>query len=92
MNSVNKVDARDLVAELDDTPFEFVGLDGKTYTLPNVQTLPSNLGKRFAAGDETVLEELAPKAYKAIMEMPNGVAGKLLLLWVEAGGVAGKED
>lgn len=86
-------DARQLAADLPDEPFEFIGMDGETYHLPNAATLTGAQAQRFKAGDDAVLEEVAdPDAYAAIMAMPVQLSGDLAQAWIEHAGRAGKAD
>ncbi|MEU2180115.1 hypothetical protein [Streptomyces thermolilacinus] len=72
-------------------PFPFVGLDGETYKLPNINTLTGEQSRRLKGGDESVLAEIAdPDAYEAIEAMPLGVQAQLAHAWIEHGGQPGK--
>ncbi|MFH0243590.1 hypothetical protein ACGRHY_14450 [Streptomyces sp. HK10] len=85
-------DARKAVEELSEEPFEFIGLDGRTYRLPNAQTVSGHQANRIRTGDETVLKEIAdPDAYHAIMEMPTTVGADLARAWIRHSGRVGKE-
>ncbi|MGW0933662.1 hypothetical protein [Streptomyces sp. NPDC002666] len=85
-------DARKIAAEQSTVPFQFIGMDGQTYELPNINTLTGTQGKRLKGGDESVMEEIAdPDAYAALDEMPLGVQEQLSRAWVAAGGDSGKE-
>jgi hypothetical protein len=84
-------DARKLAAELSLQPFEFIGMDGRTYQMPNINSLTGEQARRFKAGDEAVLEEIAsPQAYEAIEQMPIGVQRRMAQDWVRHGGQPGK--
>jgi hypothetical protein len=84
-------DARQLADEASWSDFEFIGLDGETYRLPNVASMTGEQTKRFNEGDATVMEEIAdPDSYAALMELPNGIAEELAATWLRHGR-AGKE-
>lgn len=82
--------AAELVNQLPD--FEFIGLDGETYTLPSVKTISTEQADRMNSGDTEALREIAsPEAYAAIMAMPVGVGEALALAWMAEAGELGKE-
>lgn len=81
-------DARDHLVDLPN--YEFTGLDGVTYTLPNIAALTMRQLMAVAAGDMTVLREINEKAYEAILDMPVTVSEQLAADWVQAGEQAGK--
>lgn len=84
-------DARKLAADLAGEPFEFIGMDGRTHQLPNINSLTGAQARRFKAGDESVLEDVAsPKAVKAMDDLPIGIQKELALAWVQHGGRSGK--
>lgn len=74
-------DAAAAAAELDYSPFEFTGLDGELYELPNAKSLTAKQLQSVQTGDDTVLAELAPEAYEAMMQMPVGVTEQLGAAW-----------
>lgn len=79
-------DARKLAAELPDEPFEFIGMDGETYQLPNAARLTGAQAQRFKAGDDSVLQEVADEdAYEAIMALPVRLSEPLAQAWIEHG-------
>lgn len=78
-----------LRSTLDD--FEFTGLDGETYTLPNLKGVEAGALERFREGSLQVLGEIADEdTYQAFLAMPNGVAEQLVTAWTEHSGMAGK--
>lgn len=84
-------DARKLAAELAREPFQFIGVDGRTYSLPNINSLTGVQGKRFMAGDESVIAEVASAAaVEAIDALPLAVQEQLARAWVEHSGQSGK--
>jgi hypothetical protein len=84
-------DARKIAGQLSSEPFEFTGMDGEPYELPNINTLTGAQGKRLKAGDETVIAELVEQdVIDAMDEMPVGVQAELSKAWVEHGGRSGK--
>jgi hypothetical protein len=83
-------DAREAAEKASWESFEFIGLDGETYQLPNVASMTGAQTTRFNEGDPTVLEEITdPDTYAALMALPNGVAEDLVRLW-QRHGSAGK--
>lgn len=72
--------------------FSFFDLQGNEFSLPNMQLLTGEQVARLMGGDESVIQEINPEAYKAIQSMPVGVGEKLAEAWVEAGGEPGKEQ
>lgn len=83
-------DARQLADKADWDPFDFIGLDGETYQLPNVASMTGAQTERFNRGDATVMEEIAdPDSYAALMKLPNGIAEELAAAWLRHGS-AGK--
>ncbi|MEU3318848.1 hypothetical protein [Streptomyces sp. NPDC006785] len=84
-------DARKIAAAQSATPFEFIGMDGQRYELPNINTLTGAQGRRLKAGDDSVLEEIATEETQAAMDaLPLGVQEELSRAWVQAGGESGK--
>lgn len=84
-------DARKLAADLSQEPFEFIGMDGRTYRLPNINSLTGAQARRFKAGDESVLEDVAAKESVAAMDdLPLSVQRELAQAWVKHGGQSGK--
>jgi hypothetical protein len=84
-------DARKVAGELAREPFEFTGMDGRTYTLPNINTLTGAQARRFMAGDESVIEEVAnPAAVAALDAMPLNVQEQLARAWISYSGESGK--
>src|SRR5690554_1531531 len=74
---------------LDD--YDFVGMDGEGYTLPNLKGVQTALVERFQSGDMEALREIAgDDAYEAIAEMPNGVSAELVEDWARHSGMGGK--
>lgn len=72
-------------------PFEFVGLDGETYQLPNLLTLTERQIARINRGEQAqLIAEIAPEAWSAIEEMPVHVSRQLGEAWAAEGGEAGK--
>jgi len=87
-------DVRAFIEERDGDfpPFEFVGLDGETYELPNVETLTERQVERISVNGELkeVLGELAPDALDEIAGMPVYASQKLAELWLSGAGESGK--
>lgn len=79
-------DARKLAADLPDDPFQFVGMDGETYELPNSSRLTGAQAQRFKDGDDSVLQDVAdPDTYQAIMAMPVTLTENLAAAWIRHG-------
>lgn len=75
----------------DDYPgFEFIGLDGKQYTLPNPLLFTEREVARIRAGDQTPIEERAPEAFEALQDLPMHVTVKLGEAWWGSAEEAGK--
>lgn len=84
-------DARKLAADLAQEPFEFIGMDGRTYRLPNINSLTGAQARRFKSGDESVLVDVAAKeSVDAMEDLPIGVQRELAQAWVKHGGQSGK--
>ncbi|WP_199553197.1 hypothetical protein [Streptomyces sp. N35] len=84
-------DARRVAGEQASKPFEFTGMDGATYELPNINTVTGAQAKRMKAGDDSVFEEIAsPRVVRAMDEMPVGVQESLVRAWIAHGGASGK--
>lgn len=71
-------------------PFQFTGMDGELYELPNVMLLESGVAKRMneamMSGDEGRLMELfdqafPPEAVEAMDALPAIVMGQLMDAW-----------
>lgn len=84
-------DARQIHADAASLPrFEFVGLDGNTYSLPNIKTLSAEDGERFQRGDTAVIEESNPEAFAQINKFSMSAAEAIAQAWIEHGGQLGK--
>lgn len=85
-------DAREVAERQADNspPFHFIGLDGETYELPHPRRVSTRQAQRFAAGDLEVVQEVAPDAYEAWIDLPVGVAEQLTGAWMRHGGESGK--
>jgi hypothetical protein len=74
-------------------PFVFIGMDGETYQLPHVLMLKageqaaiieaqaSGKAEQAEVAMRTLLSQVAPDALAAMDQMPNIVAGRLMLAW-----------
>ena len=78
-------DARAAAAEVDEAeeypPFEFIGLDGETYQLPNILTFTEREALRISKGDYGPLEERSPEAFEAMQDLPLHVSTQLGEAW-----------
>ncbi|MFE6379232.1 hypothetical protein [Streptomyces roseolus] len=73
------------------SPFEFIGLDGQTYAIPNINTLSGAQAKRLRENDESVLAEICDAdTFDAIDAMTVGVQAELSKAWVAHGQGTGK--
>lgn len=82
-------DAREHVHELPD--FEFTGIDGETYRLPNIGTLIGEQLMELDADNVSLIKDLDADAYQAIMQMPRATMQRLFVAWMAHGDEAGKE-
>jgi len=74
-----------------DEVFDFVGMDGDTYSLPPISTLTARQARRLQDGDFDVLTEIAPpEVCAAIDDLPVGVLEELGEAWSSAVGETGK--
>jgi hypothetical protein len=71
-------------------PFEFVGLDGGTYTLPHPGTMTEEQGDRLQSDPKALIAELDPQAFEAIQQMQLPVSSALIQAWLDELGEAGK--
>lgn len=85
-------DARKVVAEKGDDyqPYEFTGLDGKQYQLPNVKTLTFRQVEHLDDDPKAVIQEIAPDAYDALADLPLYAWEALGVEYQEHGEEAGK--
>jgi len=71
--------------------FDFIGLDGKTYSLPHPLTLTERQVSRIREGQfDVVLGEVSAEAADAIQNMPVFVSSQLAEEWMGSAGEAGK--
>lgn len=92
-------DAREALqaAEVEYPPFDFVGLDGETYRLPNPYMMsPAKLAKDLGLGPDDdidtvphreVLSKLVPEAWAAVEAMPALIQGQVIEEWAKACGL-----
>jgi hypothetical protein len=86
-------DARAAAAESADEdypPFEFIGLDGNTYELPNPLTLTEREVARIREGDNGPLEERSPEGFEAMQDLPLHISLQLGQAWFDSAEEAGK--
>lgn len=86
-------DAREALkqAEIKHPPFEFIGMDGETYELPNPYLLrPAELRRQLGlepdddmvtVGPDEFLEKCVPEQWAAIQEMPLVVQNDIIDAW-----------
>ncbi|WP_049566887.1 hypothetical protein [Streptomyces sp. SBT349] len=85
-------DARERSAALPSDPFQWIGMDGETYTLPNASTLTGADADRLFGGDLAVIREVGGQAaYDALMAMPARLQLDFATAWTKHSRESGKE-
>lgn len=86
-------DARTEAAKLPTEPFQFIGMDGETYQLPNVSGITGHQAERLFGGDLTVIRELASeREFEAVMAFPVRLQLGFADAWTAHARESGKED
>jgi len=84
-------DARELAAGLPSAPFEWIGMDGETYQLPNAAVVTGAQADRLMAGDLTIIKDLASgDVYEAVMDLPVRLQVQFADAWVKHSRSPGK--